>query len=102
MLTDSISVRFLPDDQQAFGEFCVALQQDGVPFSLGGSLTISLPQTSALEELPENCQKLLRQFQTRNLKIIKIYEIGERRRRLITVKEAERALRKALKRMRQR
>lgn len=99
MVTNSVMVRFLSYERQAFAEFCMALREDGIPFSLGGSLTIFLPRTVTLEELPENSQKLLKKFLARKLKVTKIYEIGQRRRKLLTPEEYQRNLKRAAKKL---
>ena len=52
-----IGLRF--SDTEQFGRFCVALREDGVPFTLAGFQTVVLP-AAEVNKLPNDPQKILK------------------------------------------
>lgn len=55
-----VGLRF--SDTGQFGQFCVALREDGVPFTLAGSQTVVLP-AAEVNKLPDGPQKILKEAQ---------------------------------------
>lgn len=81
------TLRLKFSEQQSFGEFCVALARDNVPFSLGGHQAIFLDE-AVFEQLPAGSpsQKLFNQYKTSNLVQITGVRLGKRH--LPTTEEA--------------
>ena len=78
------SVRF--KDREAFGEFCVALTGDHIPFGLVGFKTVVL--TQSLKVLPTKSHKLFEQYKVAGRIDVSPTLTGGKR-RLPTPKEAE-------------
>lgn len=85
VVTGSFTIQF--QNKEDFGRFCEALRADLVPYSLGGLLTIHLPSARNLEELPDSCQALLREFKEKGYKIRKSYTVTRRDHKSLPSKE---------------
>lgn len=59
--SSKIGLRFL--DKEQFGQFCVALAEDGVPFTLAGFQTVVLP-AAQVNKLPNGPQKILKEAES--------------------------------------
>lgn len=67
-------------NKEAFGNFCVALWQDRVSFTLGGSLAIAFPDERMPVELPAKSKKLFRKLKKQGLvNVVQIERKGRRR-----------------------
>lgn len=77
-------------NRRAFGEFCQALNDHHVSFSLAGSQTISLSKSP--KQLPQEIQRFLYKLETDSSAVV--HEAApERRRHIPTREEAEETLR---------
>ena len=56
-----VGLRF--SDKEQFGQFCVALAENGVPFTLAGFQTVVLP-TVQVNKLPNGPQKILKEAES--------------------------------------
>jgi hypothetical protein len=81
--------------RDTFGKFCEALATDGVPFSLGPSLTIAVYE-KLLDRLPPASHILLKEIKDKELVAIS-YDTASGKRRIPTAKEAEEACWRATK-----
>ncbi len=81
-------------DRDAFGEFCVALTNDHVPFSHRGFQTIVLSE-SQLANLPYESGRLYQRLQAQSLIAVSpVTSTATRKRRLPTTAEAKELLKK--------
>jgi hypothetical protein len=88
-MRDRWALRF--NDRDAFGEFCIALREDGVPFALAGFQTVALP-VPPWEKLEGQSSKLFKKFKRAGvLEEYPIASVGKRH--LPSSEEARRLLR---------